>query len=50
MGDNVINREKDKAYLAMEEAEYRSVSQCFTYEPYVVIFEKNMRILSRNNE
>ena len=34
----------------MEAAKYRGKSQHFTYETYVLIFEKNMRILSGNNE
>ena len=49
-GYNAINRAKDKAYFAMEAAKYRGKSQRFTYETYVIIFEKNMRILYRNNE
>ena len=50
MGDHEINRTKENAYSALEEAKYRGESQRFTYETYVLIFEKNMRILSRNNE
>ena len=34
----------------MEAARYRGESQHFTYEIYVLIFQKNMRILSSNNE
>ena len=50
MGDYAINREKEKAHLALEAAKHRDKSQRFTYETYVIIFEKNIRILSRNNE
>ena len=50
MGDDVINIEKDKAYSSMEEAKYHGEQKTFPYENYVFIFEKNMRILSRNNE
>ena len=50
MGDNAINREKEKACSEMEADKYRGESQRFTYETYVIIFEKDMRILSRNNE
>ena len=34
----------------MEAAKYHGKSQRFTYETYFLIFEKNMRILSRNKE
>ena len=50
MGDDAINRAKDKAYTALETAKYRGDSQRFSYETYVLIFEKNMRLLSSNNE
>ena len=50
MGDDAINRANDKAYLVLESAKYCSESKRFTYENYVLIFEKNMCILSRNNE
>ena len=34
----------------MEAAKYCGESQRFTYKTYVLIFEKDMRILSRNDE
>ena len=34
----------------LEAAKYRGESQHFTYETYVLVFEKNMRILSSNIE
>ena len=50
MGDNAINRAKDKTYSVLESDKYCGKSQGFTYETYVLIFENNIRILSRNNE
>ena len=50
MGKYAINRKRDEAYLEMEAAKYRRELQRFTYETYVLIFENNIRILSRNNE
>ena len=50
MGDNLINTVKDKAYSTMEAAKYCGESQFLTYETYVIIFEKNMNILSSNNK
>ena len=50
MGDGTINWEKDKACSALEADKYCGKSQRFTYETYVLIFDKNMRILSKNNE
>ena len=50
MADYAINRAKYKAYSALKAAKYHGESQRFTYETYFLIFEKNMRILSRNNE
>ena len=48
MGDNKITATNKKAYLALEAAKYCGKLQCYIYETYVLIFEKNMRILSRN--
>ena len=49
MGYNAINRAKEKSYLKSESDKYCSKLKRFTYETYVLIFDKNMRILSRNN-
>ena len=50
MGDDVINRAEYKAYLALEVAKYCGKSKKFTYKTYVLIFQKNMCILSKNDE
>ena len=50
MGDDAINISKYQSYSALEAAKYRGKPQHFTYETYVLIFEKNMRILSRNDK
>ena len=50
MGDDASNIAKEKACSEMEADKYCSESQCFTSETYVLIFEKNVRILSRSNE
>ena len=49
MGDDAINRSKDKDYLETEAANYRGELQHFTYKTYALIFENNIHILSRNN-
>ena len=49
MGDDVINRAKEKDYLAIEAAKYCCELQRLTYETYILLFEKIMRVLSRND-
>ena len=50
MSGNAVNRSNEKAYLTSEAAKYHVKPQHFTYDSYVLIFYKNMRILSGNNE
>ena len=45
-----LTEQRTKTIQKMEAAKYHGKSQRFTDESYVLISEKNMRILSRKNE
>ena len=47
ISDDAINRAKDRVYSPLEAANYCGKLQRFTYETYVNIFEKNMRIFQK---
>ena len=50
MVEDAVNKSKDKACSAMESGQYHRDLPGFDYEIYTLIYEKNLRILSINEE